>query len=305
MAKKILSVFLCAVIAFAFTSCADSKNDSKEQSENKPELVYNAFDSAYSSYDASTVSAYADLCKAVCAGESNVRFNLGMFDNVMQLFYTSFPLNVLVKDIKKNDDGSGITITYKYDKSEVIKKSDSFTKQINDIVKKSKNGGENERVFAINAYNYTASNTKKTDAENQTVYNTIMTGEGSAQTIAGMLSFILRQGGLTSSQLIASDAGGAGWGVCLAELDGENYLFDPATETIVNGGKQLVYFGMTTEDAQKEGLSDFIYTNKAEAPTCDNPYFDTCRQCKAWEISDDDKALLITQNNDEIVRIAL
>ena len=138
MAKKILSVFLCAVIAFAFTSCADSKNDSKEQSENKPELDYNTFDSAYSSYDASAVSAYADLCKAVCAGETNVRFNLGMFDNVMQLFYTSFPLNVLVKDIKKNDDGSGITVTYKYDKSEVIKKSDALQKRLTTLLKRAK-----------------------------------------------------------------------------------------------------------------------------------------------------------------------
>ena len=302
MIKKTISVLLCAVIAFAFTACADSKKD--EQTEEKAELVYNVVDSAYSSYDASAVSAYADLCKAVCKGEGSVRFNVGLFDKVIQLFYTSFPLNVLVKDIKKNEDGSGVTLTYKYEQALVISKADDFTK-VNAAVKDCKSGSASKRAFAIKAYNYTASGVTKTDAEDATVYSTIMTGEGTAQTVSGMLTYLLLQGGISASTLIASDASGAGWSVCLAELEGDNFLLDPTTESVANGGTQLAYFGMTNEDAAGEGLSGFMFSNRASAPACDNPYFDICRQCKAWEISKDGKNLLVTQNNDEIVQVAL
>lgn len=305
MVKKVISALLCAVIVFAFASCADSDKSDKEQAQQKPELVYNVFDSAYSSYDASAVSAYADLCKAVSMGESSVRFNLGMFDNVLQLFYTSFPLNCFVKNIEKNEDKSGVTITYTLEQAEVTAKADEFTAKVDEILKSCSAGKVGERAFAIKMYNYVASNYVESSANEQNVYTTIMKGEGNTQTCAGALAYLLRQGGVSTASLIATDAGGAGWNVCLAEFDGENYLLDPVTEKIANGGKQLVYFGMTNEDAAKEGLSNFVYTNRGNAPVCDNPYFDACRLCSSWEITENGTALLVTQNNDEIVQIAL
>ena len=304
MVKKVISLFLCAVIALAFTSCVDEKQKDNQADEETPELVYNVVDSAYLSYDASAVSAYADLCKAVTNGENSFRFNVGLFDDVMQLFYTSFPLSSLVKDIKINKDNSGVLITYNFSEEETKQKAAAFANKVYSIVKECKKDG-GKRAYAIRAYNYTATHFKVVDGSNITLYDTFMKGEGSTSTCSGVLEYLLRQGGINSAHLLANDAAGNAWSLCLAELDGENYLFDPVTETIANGGKQLVYFGMTNEDAGKEGLSNFVYTSKAEAPMCDNPYFDACRKCNSWEISDGGNSLLITQNSEDIVQIAL
>ena len=300
MIKKILSIILCAALALAFASCAKN-SDNKD--ENVEPLVFDAFDSAYSSYDSSAVAAYSDLCKAVYNGETNVGFNLGMFDNVIQLFYTSYPLNVLVKNIEKNKDSSGVTITYKESAETAKDKSKAFSDKVNAILAECKSG--NKRAFTIKVYNYVTSNVKQSDKEGLTVYDAIMAGEGDSYTASNMFEYLLRQGGVSSSHILASDARGAGWGLSTAELDGDNYLFDPMTEIIANGGSQLCYFGMTTEDANAEGLKEFIYTNRSSATQCDNPYFDACRNCKSWELGENGGSLLVTRNDGEIVEIAL
>ncbi|MBR3149321.1 MAG: hypothetical protein IKF64_04045, partial [Eubacterium sp.] len=303
MIKRIIAVLLCVILSFALASCAVNPTAEKEENDNKADtaLVFDAFDMAYSSYDASTVSAYSDLCSAVYNGETEVRMNVGMFNDVLQLFYTSYPLNVLVGNIAKKEDKSGITIEYKQSTEETVAKSKAFSDKVNQILDECGAGKVNNKAFAVKAYNYVAKNVKSSDKDGLTAYDTIMTGEGDSFTASNMLEYLLRQGGVKSAHILATDYSGAGWGVTLAELDNVNYLFDPMTEQIANGGTQLCYFGMTNEEAKAEGLNELVYTNRSTVPVCDNPYFDSCRNSKAWEMSEDGNSLLITKNDDNIV----
>ena len=102
--KKSISIILCfCLIATLFISCK------KDNSEKTADINY-TYDSAYS-FDDATIRAYKDLCKAVVNGENELRMNSGLLDNVLQLFYTSFPLSVTVKNIEPNE--SVFRIIYK------------------------------------------------------------------------------------------------------------------------------------------------------------------------------------------------
>ncbi|MBE6720490.1 MAG: hypothetical protein E7571_07565 [Ruminococcaceae bacterium] len=302
MIKKITALVLCFAMTAVLISCSKGAETAKA---DKEPLVFDAFDLTYSSYDSGTVSAFGNLCKAVYNGESEVRFNLGMFDGVIQLFYTSYPLSVLVKNIEKKSDGSGVTVTYKTDADDVIAKSKAFSNRVNSILSDCGYGKVNEKALAVKIYSYVTNSVKNSSKDGLTVYDTIMTGEGDSYTCSNMLEYLFRQGGIKSAHIIASDVSKAGWGITLAEFDGEGYLFDPMTEIHANGGKQLCYFGMTTEDAAAEGLVEFVYTNRQKAAVCDNPFFDACRSCRSWEFGEDNASLLITRYDGEIVEIAL
>ena len=303
MVKKILALALSALLAVSLASCAAKESDDK--TEQKAALVFEAFDCAYSSYDESTVSAYSDLCKAVYNGEADVRVNVGMLEDIIQLFYTSYPLNVLVKDIKVKDDKSGFTIEYNQSADDTKAKAQAFSDRVNEILTACKYGKAPKAAFAINLYSYVAANVKKSDKDKLTVYDKIMTLEGDSYTASNMLEYLLRQGGIASGHVIATDASGAGWGISVAQIGGANYLFDPMTEFLANGGKQLCYFGMTTDDAKAEGLASFLYTNQSSAPVCDNPYFDACRSCTEWELSRDNKSLFVTRADEQVIQIDL
>ena len=303
MVKRLIALILCvALTSLVFASCS---NGSEKAEEKEATLKFNVFDSAYSSYDSSIVSAYENLSKAVFNGETSLRFNTGMYDSVIQLFYTSYPLNVLVDSIDINDDRSGVTIKYKQDADDVKQKCIDFAAKVNEILTACKSGKVNKKVFAINAYNYISKSVKQSDREQITAYDTIMTGEGDSFTVSGALEYILRQGGVDCAHILAEDAVGSGWGLTMCTLDGESYLLDPMTEFLANKGELLCYFGMTNDDAKAEGLKNFIYSNREKAPVCDNPYFDACRMCSAWEISDDNKNLLVTRKDGNVVEIAL
>lgn len=302
MTKRIIAALLCLLLlAATFAACA-RQDDAKPAADP---IKFDTVDGAYSSYDTSTVSAYSDLCKAVYNAESEVRFNTGMFNDVIQLFYTSYPLSFLVKDITKMQDGSGVNIVYNKTQDEIITISKDFSDKVQSILTECRAGKINTRAFIINAYNYTATHISNSDKDGLNVYAAIMNGEGDSFTASGMFEYLLRQGGVNSSHIIARDSAGASWGVSIAQIDGENFLFDPMTEIIANKGTQLCYFGMTNEDAKAEGLKEFYYTNQAKAPVCDNPFFDLCRQCKAWEFSSGCTDLLVTQNDGKVVQVAL
>ncbi len=103
--KKVLSVLMCTALLLAVL-CACSNGEKKN--ENAESSLKFTYDSAYSSYDESVISAYESLCKCVINYESDLRLNVGMYDEVLQLFHTSFPLSVLVETITEKEDGSGL-----------------------------------------------------------------------------------------------------------------------------------------------------------------------------------------------------
>ena len=91
--KKFLSVILLLVFMMSiFTACSDAaKDDSAQDSE-----INITVDSHYENIDESSVRAYEKLCTAVVNGDSEVKFNTSLLDDVNQLFYTCFPLYPLV-----------------------------------------------------------------------------------------------------------------------------------------------------------------------------------------------------------------
>lgn len=103
--KKVICVFLilCALTAALYGCSGDSG-----ESDAGIGFVY---DSHYSAMDESAVRAYEKLCAAVSAGESEVKFNTALLDDVSRLFYTGFPLNALVEKLELAADGSGVAVT--------------------------------------------------------------------------------------------------------------------------------------------------------------------------------------------------
>ena len=303
MIKRTIAALMCAVlVCTVFASCAKSNKNDDQSNE---QMLNYSYDGAYSSYDSSATYAYKGFCEAVYKAETNYRINDGLVDSVLQLFYTSCPLNVLVEKVETDEENGGIAITYKYSADEVREKSKAFEAKVVEILDACESGRAGTRAFILNVYKYVCEKVETSNGGSPTAYDAIMNGKGDSYSVSNMFEFLLRQGGVNSCHILATDASGAGWGLSSAEIDGEFYLFDPMTELIANGGKALCYFGMTTEDAKGEGLKTLVYTNRSEVPVCDNPYFDACRNSVSWKFGENKKALLVTRNDGEIVEIAL
>lgn len=295
--KKLVSVMLCiCFIALCFFGCGNSENDSNSNAEIK-----STYDSAYSSFDASTIRAYSSFCEAVIGYQTDVRLNVGMFDDIQQLFYTSCPLNILVKDITVNKDGSGLSVEYKNDEATHKQIVSDFSDKIVSIQEKC--SAVNDAVFVINAYNYVASSIEPGDNSATTCYDTIMNGGGTEFTYSGMFEYILQQHGIPAYHILCEDAYGASKAMSAAVVNGNLYYFDVMSEYYANGGNQLLFFGMTTDDVIGMGYTNLIYTNREIAEDSSDLTFEACRFCSEWTVEGNN--LIITKNDDEIVRIAL
>ena len=293
--RKTISILLCVcIISALFISC---KKDNAKNAETVYDNITYSYDSAYS-YDEATVRTYQELCEAVVKGEEEIRINEGMLDNALQLFYTSFPLSVLVDNIEPSN--GAYTIKYK-NKEEHNNNVYSFIQKLSDI--KEKCNSDNDTIYAINVYNYIASSIKISENTAISCYETIMKGEGTSFSYSNMFEYLLQQKGIKACHILCEDMGGNSKAISAAELEGELYYFDLFGEYYDNSGKLLKYFGMTTDDAQNFGLQSFIYTNQSTAADSSDLRFQACRNCTEWRI--DGQKLLITRNDDEIVQIAL
>lgn len=298
--KKTFSILLCCVlVCLTFFGCSDS---GKDKSGSNTDLKF-TYDSAYTSMDESSVSAYEALCTAIVNGEDSARLNLSMLDDVFRLYYTSFPLSALVDKLEESEDGSGLTITYKFSKDEHLEKVAAFEAKVKEIEEYCYNSTVNKNIYAIRLYNYVASSIKESENASITCYDSIMTGEGTANSYANMFEYLLLQADIPAYHILATDNGGAAWSLSQAELNGKLFYFDMMTEHYMTGGQQLQYFGMTSEDVANEGLIDMTYTDSSVAYDADSLDYDICRSCKGWEI--DGAKLLITSTNGNVVEIAL
>ncbi len=303
--KKLFSILLCFVLVLSFCACTAQK---KEETEKEEEQLKFTYDAAYSSYDESAVNAYEKLCQSVMDYSSELRMNTGLLDNVLQLFYTSFPLSALVKDLTVNDDESGVDIVYKYNESEHNAKTEQFINTVKETYKKCSEGSTNKTVYAIKLYNYIASsvtlNTDKTGIdETVSCLDTILSGYGSSFSYSQYFEYMLRYNDIPAYHILSSDAIGAGWGLAGAVLDNNLYYFDILSEYYDNGGEKLKYFGMTSEDVRNEGLKDLKYTSQSGAPDASDLKFDICRKCDKWEL--DGAKLLVTIKSGKVVEVAL
>ena len=292
--KKTISIILCiCLVALCLASCKASKEDS---SATIADSVNYTYDSAYSFEDA-TIRAYKDLCQAVIMGSTEVRINAAFLEDVLQLFYTSFPLNALVSKISPSQ--SGYRIEYK--SSDTHKKAMAFLEKVKTI--KSDINSNNDTEYAIKLYNSISSSIKVSDNSAITCYETIMTGEGTSFSYSNMFEYLLQQRGIKAYHILCEDENGASKAISMAELDGNLYYFDVFKEFEDNGGSNLRYFGMITDDVTSYGLKNMIYTNRQAAADASDLRFDSLRNCQKWEI--ENEKLVVTAENGEIVQIAL
>lgn len=295
--KKIISVILSLIIiASCFSACS-----SKESNVSGELNIKFTFDSAYSSFDNSIKRGYEAVCNAIVNGESDVRVNIGMLDDINQLIYTSFPLSYLVASIDVNKDKSGIYIEYKND----LDKHLELVKAFDDKVKSLENALEydtlSDNQYVLRVYDYITSNIKISPNMAISLYETIMNDEGSIFSYSNMFEYLLLQKGIEAYHIIAQDAGGGGWTVSCAKLCDNYYYFDVASEFYSNTGSRLEFFAMNFDDLKNEGLNNIIYTNKKDAMICDDDKFSACRECRTWSINENIVEIITT--NGESVEI--
>ena len=292
--KKTISIIICiCLVALSLASC---KAKEEESSADISDSVKYTYDSAYS-FDDATIRAYKDLCKAVITGDGEVRINSGFIDDVLQLFYTSFPLSALVKSIEPAD----AVYKIEYKSEEAHNDALQFLEKIKEI--KSDCAGSTKTEYTINLYNKIASSVKISENASISCYETVMKGEGTSFSYSNMFEYLLEQNDINAYHILCEDMGGRAKAISAAELDGKLYYFDLFSEFNDNGGKILKYFGMTSDDCSQIGLQNFIYSNKETSADASDLRFQACRFCSEWEINDEN--LVVTRSDGEIVQVAL
>lgn len=298
MKRMIAALLSLCLLAGCFAACA---KEDKSQEETTPDTTLAvSYDATYGSYDESVYTAYETLCTAILNGESAARFNIGLTDNVLQLYYTSFPLQELVT-VTENPDGSGADIVYKEDAATATQQMAEFAKKINAIKMQCFDGTVSQTVYALNLYRYICEHYKEGEADS--VYETVMEENGSAETYTRLFEYLLQQAGIPAYHIIATDAKGAVVPMSEASLDGQLYYFDVALEAALSRGNALRYFGMTSDDVASNNITKTMYTNLSESSSASDLRFDSCRKSVEWEISG--ASLLVTMDTGIIAEIEL
>ena len=289
--KKILSVLL-AVILVSLCFCACSKEN---ESTDNDDGIRITLDSHYSNTGESTIRAYEKLCTAVINADSQVKFNIQLFDDVAQLFYTSFPLNVLVENISFSQDNSGVELTYKNDIDTHKSIIENFNNRVDEILKECgyKKVSNNRLVF--NIYTYIAGNFK-IDNDTLTVYDTIMNSKGAPSCINSAFEYFVLCAGGESSHLINSIGKGAI--VSSAKLSGSYYYFDVAKEISDTNGEALRFFAMDDARIAEYVAGPLKYTDKATADPIEDTKYSFLSDSQSYTVDGDD--ITVNCNNENI-----
>lgn len=264
------------MLVFAFTGCS-----SKHQEQVSLNLI--TADSHYENIDESSYRAYEKLCSAVINGDSTAKFNTALLDDVNQLFYTGFPLNALVDDIKVSQDNSGVTISYKNDAEAHKKLVSEFSEKISMILDKCKKDGAVADRIVFNAYTYITSNFT-VDNSIVTVYDTAMQGRGTSAAINSLFEYLVLLCGGRASHML--NLNGSLTVVSMVEFKSVNYYFDPAREIEKNSGKALVYFAMDDSRVAEYAPGSFIYTNQDKAPKIIDKNFEKLKTSVSFTFDD-------------------
>lgn len=252
--KKIISIILVVLMTTAvFSSC--SKSGIKQE-----KLAY-TYDSYYSEFDKDVVKSFEKLCNAVVKGEKSVKFDIETLEDASRLYYTSFPLSVLVEKISLNEKENGLDIVYVNDLETHKKLVSEFIEKVNEIMEECGYNKVSQKEFILNAYSYVASKIEY-DINYTTTYDAIIKGFGSTSSYTSTLNYLLLQAGINTTQVYGLNSNGLSF-MSMVEIDNENYLFAPCNENKANKGFGLSFFGMSYSDVLKLGFTDgFRYTNE-------------------------------------------
>lgn len=242
--KKITAVFLCVIMAAGmFCSCSKGGKDLSDSAD-----ITITLDSHYAETDESVSRAYEKLCNAVIAGESEVKFNLGMSGDVTKLFYTCFPLYSLVSSMNYNEESTGVTIEYFNSPEEHKEIVSRFKEKVDSIMDECEYGKVNVNRYIFNVYQYMCSNITVDNSVTST-YEAIMQGKGVSAAINSMFEYIVLLGGGEASHVL--NYSGSGSMISLVKFNGSWLYFDAASE-ISKNTRALKYFAM---DRKRAGAS--------------------------------------------------
>lgn len=266
--KRIISLLLSvALVAALLTAC--SKPDTLENDT----LKYTV-DTHYSNMSETVVSYYERLCDAVINGEEEVKLNTMMLDDINQLYYTSFPLFVLVKDIKLSDDGSGLKLVYANESEEHIALVKAFKDKINSIKQECGYGKVSTDKYIFNVYTYITAN-YSIDNTYLNAYDTLTNSKGYSAAINALFEYLVLQGGGSACHVRESNGTNI---ISLVKFKNVWYYFDPAGEISDNGGKALkrfafkadtAYLYMNGDSIEEKGDDAFIDLKSSAAFTVD------------------------------------
>lgn len=292
--KKFIAICIsvCLLIS-AFAGC------SKNASDNQTEEVKITYDSHYTGYDASAVSAYENLCRAVMNGEAELKYNVRMLDSVNQLYYTSFPLNALVESINVLPDGSGVEIKYKNDLDTHLKLVADFNNKVNEILEACGYDSVNSSRFVFNLYSYISQNVA---IDNQLVnaYDVIMQGKGVKSAINSAFEYLLLTAGGKASHAM-NTVGGANM-ISIASFNNDWYYFDAASE-IENGGKALKYFAMNDKRTSAYINGQFQYTDGTVIGTVTDDKYDSLENSLSYNVKDDEITVSLSNGESYLLEL--
>lgn len=299
--KKILSVLIVLAVA-GTVLCGCSSNKAEKNNSNDFKISY-TYDYHYSNINDSAVRAFNQLCDAVVSGESAVLFNTALLADVNRLYYTSFPLSYLVGSLSVNSDNTGLNISYIYDTETHLKLVDEFNSKINEIMTSCGYGQVNKSEYILNVYSYISSNTKYDSIYTKT-YDVLINGVGSSSSISSAFEYLLAQGGIKNSHIYGMGAEELEF-LSVADVNGENYIFNPGKECKETNGKGLSYFGLSYADLLDSGFdSGFTYTDEEPVAFDDTTEkFSSLRSTVSYEFKDG--VITAVRENGEKITVSL
>lgn len=295
--KKLVSVLMCfAIICTVFAGCS-SNEPKKSEADTTVSQVKFTVDNHYADIGESSINAYEKLCSAVINYETEVKFNMGLIDDVNQLFYTSFPLYPLVDRVSYNDDKTGVILSYVYSEEEHTAKIEEFNKSVNQIMNDCGYGSVGKNAYLINLYSYICQNVTL-DTSVTTVYDTIITKKGMNATISGMFEYLLLQADISASHLMNIDTDSIAKMMTMAEFNGQMYYFDPASEIEKTVGKGLTCFAMNDKRAGISKSNKFVFTDSASPDKIEDKTFDKLKKSTAYTINGSKVTVALEKNSE-------
>ena len=278
--KKVISILLASLLALCtFSGCSKDENED----DSAPQVTTHiTVDSHYSDADESVMYAYEKLCLSVCNGDTVTNFNTQLLDSVMQLFYTSFPLNALVSEVSVLDDKTGVQITYYNDKQTHLSLVSQFNDKLDDILAECGLGTATPNQFVVNVYSYLAQNFTLSN-EYATAYDALVNSKGAASAINQLFEYLLICGNCEASHIVKTSGT-----VSILSYVGFNsgyYYFDVAAEIKNTNGKALKYFAMDSARLSAYAPGQHCFTDQTNAPPVDDDTYSMLSESTSYELS--------------------
>ncbi len=275
---------------------------------------------------------YNRFVGAVMAHNTNVSLaSIEQYDNIRFAINESFPFSYLISGYYYDSAQNKMVISYKFDAEKSKTIVNEFKDGIQDVFNECVISSDNDTIAAISLYSYLAENFNivktqgvkedvasslssseavssesnlETD-EKSGMYLTLINKEGTSAEISALYNYLLMQLGIECKTVSSWDNNGEYHTWSLVKLNNKWFHCDVASESEVNGGKGLKYFGMTQDRIQNYIKSENIYTGEHtwfsdKLPKANSKRFSDFETVIKWDYAQDRKGLnLKTESGSE------